>query len=190
MYMNSSIKSGNYHHVHYSTCLDSIMAESQPVPENPTTGVQDILNNLHFCLNITTTKTMPQQGNLLNRFEAPDSRILDITADQPAFIDEDLQEFVQLTSDQLKLPAFIGSEATFYNCHVNDSNIKIAETWHTFTNQRGHFTVEEMVENILVFEKLDRPKSCWFGGVDAHHIFYEGVHCNSDGKTYSVHWGS
>ena len=50
-------------------------------------------------------------------------------------------------------------------------------------------TGEEMADIVVEFEKEDRPKTEWFGGIDAHHIFFEGMHKNKD-NSYTIHWGS
>ena len=42
---------------------------------------------------------------------------------------------------------------------------------------------------VAKFEKVARQTSEWFGGVDTHHIFFEGMHKDKDG-CYSVYWGS
>jgi hypothetical protein len=34
-----------------------------------------------------------------------------------------------------------------------------------------------------------RPKTKWSGGIDCHHIFFEGLH-HVEGKGYRIFWGS
>ena len=55
-----------------------------------------------------------------------------------------------------------------------DGNVT-GETKKTFRTTKGFFTIADVVNNICVFEMIDRPKSKWFGGIDAHHIFFENM---------------
>ena len=71
---------------------------------------------------------------------------------------------------------------------------KIDETQMTFRNKKGYFTCQEIINNIIKFEKIDRSKSKWFGGIDCHHVFFEGIRLvNPDvgqEKKYRISWGS
>ena len=49
--------------------------------------------------------------------------------------------------------------------------------------------IQEMVDMVVEFEKVDRPKTSWFGGIDAHHVYFEGL-CKQKDGSYSVCWGS
>ena len=146
-------------------------------------------NCVQFHLCIETTDTLPPQGMLMNRFEAEGSKITSMSHTEIQFFSK-RDDFVNLTKEQLSMPGFIGSSITFHNIWKNQKNKVVAETKHTFTNEKGYFTVKEMVKNIVEFEKLDRPKSLWFGGVDCHHIYFEGILKNKDGDTYCICWGS
>ena len=42
----------------------------------------------------------------------------------------------------------------------------------TFKNDKGYFTVNELVQNVVEFEKVNRPKTDWFGEIDTHHTKY------------------
>ena len=37
--------------------------------------------------------------------------------------------------------------------------------------------------------KLATAQSEWFDGVDVHHVFFEGIHQDSDG-VWEIYWGS
>ena len=47
----------------------------------------------------------------------------------------------------------------------------------------------EVVEAVEDFERINRPKSKWFGGVDCNHIFFEGLWRRKSGA-YGISWGS
>ena len=61
-------------------------------------------------------------------------------------------------------------------------------TTKTFKKKEG-FSCWDVIKNIIAFEKIDRPNSLWFGGIDCHHVFYEGLVLNKNG-TISICWGS
>ena len=67
--------------------------------------------------------------------------------------------------------------------------IKSDKAYLTFTSHGG-FTLRQLMDNILAVEKISRPKTDWFGGIDAHHIYFEGLVPVKDEKcTYKVQWG-
>ena len=84
-------------------------------------------------------------------------------------------------------PAFHGHEIVLRS---GPSQFHEGETKRTFVNRRGYFTAGEMVRNILAIERVDRPKSRWQGGVDACHVYFEGMQRNEDGHGYCIYWGS
>ena len=66
----------------------------------------------------------------------------------------------------------------------------VATTRKKFTTKKGYFTKKEVAANIVKFEKKHRRKTKWFDGIDAHHVFFKGLHRNPRESTYSVFWGS
>ena len=54
---------------------------------------------------------------------------------------------------------------------------------------KKHFTVRDLIAAIEVTEQATRPSSDWFGGVDIHHVFFEGIAVGRDGIG-SILWGS
>ncbi|MFQ6326940.1 hypothetical protein ACLMAL_12460 [Nocardia sp. CWNU-33] len=51
------------------------------------------------------------------------------------------------------------------------------------------FTVRDLAAAIAETERSTRQQSQWFGGVDVHHIFFEGIHERDDG-VWEIYWGS
>ena len=99
-----------------------------------------------------------------------------------------------LTEDQnlYDMVSYFGNEITFQKIWIfNKDNTIAANNKKTYTNHKGYFTVEELVDCIVDFEKIDRS-SCksWFGGIDCHHVFFEGVYHDKEKNTYSTSWGS
>ena len=114
---------------------------------------------------------------LLNHRETPNSNIVSLTHSTISIFDEG--EGVDLTDEELNQPGFIGAQIT-----LCDTDTKIS-----YKNEKGYFTILELVEVIVEFEKVARTKTTWFGGIDTHHIYFEGVTPCSDEGWYT-HWGS
>lgn len=51
------------------------------------------------------------------------------------------------------------------------------------------FTVGDLAAAIAETERSTRRQSQWYGGVDVHHIFFEGIHERDDGD-WEIYWGS
>ena len=81
----------------------------------------------------------------------------------------------------LNKPGYYGNQITFQQCYINEeTETIIADNQKTYRNNKGFFTIEELVENIVDFEKLDRPSTKWFGCIDCHHTCYEGIYPNKE----------
>jgi hypothetical protein len=153
--------------------------------------ITDAVKKLCFTLDIQTTNTSPQHGMLMNRFEEPDSRIKSINVGEVTYYDPESEEHVPYTTAKLKtMPGYTADTMTFESVWRDmDTNQITATTTKTFTKEGG-FSCWDVIKNIVKFEKLDRPKTKWFGGIDCHHVFYEGIHFNKDNKTLGISWGS
>lgn len=147
------------------------------------------MNDLIFTLDIETTNTAPQHGMLLNRFEQPDSKIESINVNDVSYLNNDKDELVTYTTAELKeMTAFTGDSMTFKNEWRDERNKLVDKTKMTF-KKKGGFSCWDVIQNVVKFEAKDRPKSNWFGGVDCHHIFYDGIKASDDGSFYII-WRS
>ena len=153
-------------------------------------GPTTFMNDLSFVLNFKTSNTVPQRGYLMNRFEKPDSVIQSISHTPIAKYNTSRRELEELRPTELKKPGFQGDTMTIKSVYRDDSGAVIKRTMKTFKTSKKFFTIEQVVSNIVKFEMEDRPKTNWFGGIDAHHVFFEGIYRNSKTDTYSVNWGS
>ena len=104
--------------------------------------------------------------------------------------DRALNEHIELTRDEVNQPGFIGSELPLESIWKTRDGRTVAETRRTFKTQKGFFTVSEVVKAVEKFERVDRPKSKWFGGIDCHHVFFEGLRPNAEKNAFCISWGS
>ena len=153
-------------------------------------GPTSMLQSVNFVLHVKTTNTSPQQGMLLNRFEEPDSEIVTLRAGPLERFDSALDQHIELGRDDVNRPGFIGNELPLESIWKDRGGRTVAETRRTFKTKKGFFTVGEVVKAVEKFERIDRPKSKWFGGVDCHHVFFEGLFPNAEKTAFCIFWGS
>jgi hypothetical protein len=51
------------------------------------------------------------------------------------------------------------------------------------------FTTRDLTAAIVETERQTRGETEWFGGMDVHHVFFEGIKLDEDG-VWSIRWGS
>ena len=176
--------------VRNSTSMPRTRSQTQ-LPEGPT---YELNEEISFYLDIETTDTAPCNGVLLNRFEQPDSEMKSLHATPPMRYDEEDEDGkVELTPEEQAEPGFVGKTLTLEAVWVDmESRSKkpVAETRKTYNNERGFFTVKDVVEAVEDFERIDRPKSKWHGGIDCHHVRFEGLSGPRESGAYGIYWGS
>ncbi|WP_394843174.1 hypothetical protein LZC95_39750 [Pendulispora brunnea] len=51
------------------------------------------------------------------------------------------------------------------------------------------FSVRDLCAAVEETARRSRASSKWFGGVDVHHVYFEGIHLDEDG-VWDIRWGS
>lgn len=76
-----------------------------------------------------------------------------------------------------------------YTIVQKNKKIKYNGAYIKFTN--GPFTLKQVMENLLIFEKEDRMLACYDNSFEpnTHHIYFEGF-IKIDKNTYIPRWGS
>lgn len=121
-------------------------------------------------------------GTLLNLFTEPTAKITNLTFEAQIYQrNAEGDPFRELTSKELQAIAWDAPKI------VLTSEAGGAVT-HTAPN-KSNFTVADLLETIRQHELQTRGQTDWFGGVDVHHIFFEGLHPQKDG-TWRIYWGS
>jgi hypothetical protein len=142
-------------------------------------GPTEALQTLRFDLLVETTHPR-LSGPLLNRFESPTSTVASLRAGVLQRYDRRRNEFVELTAQEREEEGYVGEVLTLVS----------TQTRLVFRNAGGVFSVGEVVRAIEEFERADRPKTTWFGGIDCHHTFFEGLAPNEAGDAFFVRWAS
>lgn len=105
--------------------------------------------------------------------------------------DYDYEKNELLTPAQWSQCAYPMGSITFLQNPIDIQTVRSRPCRRKYTSPSGSFTVKELAHTIAKWEKYLRvqPGYDWFGEIDTHHIYYEGIDRRSDG-TYEVHWGS
>jgi hypothetical protein len=168
---------------------------------------------------VTTSDVPLNTGILVTRIESPESRVKDITIEawlpptEPngcqcyighshcsLHLDEEEWEEEKALRELKQSIGFVGDfhlhQRWFhYNEDTHEEIDEFANICKKFTNDKGFFTVTEVVDCVVEFEKEARQLKCWHGAVDAHHVYFEGFYeyKDKDGNEfphhYSVSWG-
>jgi hypothetical protein len=141
----------------------------------------DFFNTFRGTLEIELT-IPPQQvaPNLLNQQADPAAKIASVKL-IPEVYDTAKNEFRPLTGAELKAVAFRGPEI-----RLRGESDRVVT--HKAPNGE-FFSVEELFLAIEETERQTRGESEWLGGIDVHHIFFEGIHPDNDGVWF-IGWGS
>jgi hypothetical protein len=133
--------------------------------------------HLKIELDVPAERVAP---NLLNLRASPDARVVRLELQAQVF-NPDTQEFRPLTPQELDAVAFRGSSIRLQS---EDGDI----ISHDAPNG-SFFTVRELLRAVEETERRTRAQSEWLGGIDVHHVFFEGIHPGED-DVWEIYWGS
>lgn len=131
-----------------------------------------------LCLTLNIDIETYQENGLLNNFVEPGKKIKNLSWGSIKTFDNVNEEIIDVKKEEL--------EKIIYP--YNEIIIMSNGNQETF-NQKDGFNSYDLLDCILNVEIISRQNTNWFGGIDAHHIFFEGLHLLRDNKYY-VSWGS
>lgn len=138
---------------------------------------RELLNNFSTILRIEI-ETYQKHEKLLNKFVNPNEKIKNIYLTPISVYTNN--KFRNATPEELATIVYPFNEITIRSFGISNTIISKSDEG---------FTVGELFYNIIELEKIARPQSDWFDGIDAHHVYFEGLHRCSDGS-YEIFWGS
>lgn len=145
----------------------------------------DFLNHLSGILNISLTKKPVRIGNLLNVRAESDAKIKNAKLECKVFCDD---SFRNLSTEEEKMIVFEDAKEISI---IGES--VFAEDLEKFTvahkKKSGKWSVRDVLKAIEKTEKKTRVHTDWFGGIDVHHIYFEGLRKINDNSFVSS-WGS
>lgn len=140
----------------------------------------DFFNGLSGKLQFDLSEETKSIGNLDNQVATPTAKIngLKLTAE---VYEADQGAFRNLTPDEL---AFVVLESPrIQMCGESEKIIS-----HDAPNGAS-FSVQDLLNAVEETERRSRDDSEWFGGVDVHHCYFEGIQRRDDG-VWEICWGS
>ena len=144
-------------------------------------GAIDV-DQLSCVLEIKTSQEPYFVPPLSNRFEHKDTEVVECKMSHPGmFTDEGGIE--DLTASEMTSVACNGTTPFGPSISFNGHEATY------FASNGKWLTVMEFFDAVGKHETATRGSSDWFGGVDTHHVFFEGVGKGRGGR-YSLYWGS
>ncbi len=137
-------------------------------------------NSLSGELEIALTAPTENIGNLANQRAPADARIKSLKLVAEVF-EETSDTARQLTAEELGRVAYQGA-----SIQLRGEGEQVST--HQAPNGK-YFTVQDLLNAVEEAERQSRGNSEWFGGVDVHHVFFEGIHLADDG-VWDIYWGS
>lgn len=140
----------------------------------------EFFNSLSGKLEIELDIPAEPGANLLNLRASPDARIVRLELRAEVY-NCDTKGFRPLTPEELGAVAFRGSSIRLRS--------EDGEAVSHEAPNGSYFTVRELLHAVEETERRTRSQSEWLGGVDVHHVFFEGVEPGEDG-VWEICWGS
>jgi hypothetical protein len=148
-----------------------------------------LFNNLSGTTHIETSEEAQQIGNLLNLKSSPTATLLSVTWEPTVYQpDNDDDPFRDLTVSERDLVVF-DSPAITLGCSISDYCGDGETTEHQAPNGKN-FTVRDMVKAVCENQQQTRGQTDWFGGIDVHHIYFEGLNQSEGSDVWTISWGS
>lgn len=140
----------------------------------------DFFNRISGVLNIELSDQAKPMKNLPGNLVAkPSSKIEKITLVTEFYNQED-DTFRALSKEELNSKAFKSKTIA-----LSGESGEVIE--YSAVNQK-FFTAQELIKAIELTEFKTRANTEWFGGIDVHHIYFEGLSCHEG--VWIPFWGS
>jgi len=144
----------------------------------------NFFNCLSGTISIKTSEKPQRIGNLLNLKSTPTSKLLDVSWVPNVYQrHNDDEPFRDLADEEWNLVVYDCPSITL-GCSISNYCGDGRTSNHQAPNGK-HFTVRDMVKAVCENQKQTRGATDWFGGIDVHHIFFEGINNNG-----IISWGS
>ena len=151
--------------------------------------VKEVMRNIKFRLNIEVADVASPTPYVKETLESITASPIGLLID-----DRQMPGWVTCTEEYRKRVGFIGNSITLLNVRRTGDGRLATLTRRTYTSkhQKNYFTVEEIVDIVVKFERLDRPKSriVHDGKIERDFITFDGMrrHHDRDGHYYTMYW--
>lgn len=137
-------------------------------------------NHLSGKLKIELTEPAQQAApNLLNLVAPKTARIVRVDFELEVFEDDESRPLTEAE----------WSRVVLRTPHIKMGSLDTPETVLDIEAPNGkEFTVRDLQQAIARTEHVSREDGEWMGGVDVHHVYFEGIELEND--VWSICWGS
>jgi len=140
----------------------------------------EFFNTISGTLEIKLSKEPVSGKNLSgNKFAESDAKIISMELKPEIYMPE-MEFFRTVTPEEMQKVAYNDKSVEL----VSESGISVK---HDAPNGK-YFTVKSLLDAVEETERQTRGKTEWFGGIDVHHIYFEGIHCEEGQRL--IFWGS
>ena len=138
----------------------------------------ELLQGITGRLSVELTEPTERITEALYNRRAPAAAVItSVKLEADIFEDDDYRE---LNEQELQTAAFAHGEIVMRG---------LGAPVHHRAPNGSYFTVGDLLAAVEKTERSTRHQSEWFGGVDVHHVFFEGLHLDADG-VWQIGWGS
>lgn len=156
---------------------------TEPIGDRSKVSVPDdvkFFNSILGNLKIELTEPPQRLPSLANEKALPTAKIKTLRF-VPKMDDPQRDQYRELSAEELGRIAFPQPEI-----RLKGQARRVVS--HKAPNGK-YFTVHDLLSAVEETERLTRGESTWFGGIDIHHTFFEGIHPAAD-NVWEIHWGS
>lgn len=140
----------------------------------------EFFNRLSGELEIELTEAPERIADLANLAAPPTARLVSVALRLEVFEDDD---FRPLTADEL-------GRVVLRTPRIRMRSYQLEKVVVEHEAPAGaRFTVADLGAAVEATERRTRGDTEWFGGIDVHHIFFEGIELGDDG-VWMIWWGS
>jgi hypothetical protein len=142
----------------------------------------DFFNALSGHLDVVLTEpAKPLSEHILNLQASPTAKIARISLRLSVYQPDEAEKFRDLTDDEWQRVVLRAPRI-----RLRGETDKVVE--HA-APPSGAFTVRDLATAIAETERQGRGDTNWLGGIDVHHVFFEGIDEDADG-VWAIRWGS
>jgi hypothetical protein len=120
--------------------------------------------------------------NMYNTTGAPGAKIKSVKFDAYVNLEDEHGEYDQRKPTKAELDSVVLKQPS-----LKMSGRANVDVEHKAPNKK-YFTARDLIAAIRETERQTRSQTVWFGGIDTHHVYFEGLHI--EGGAYHIFWGS
>ncbi len=143
-------------------------------------NIQEFSDKFNAMLDIQLSKDVEEISPHLYNAKAPEGAEIVSMAIKPGVFEEGKDIGIRPITEE-----------EYNEVVITEEYIRVESHGYTFRYRAPNgkvFTVRGLFDVLLKIEKYSRPKTDWFGGIDVHHIFFEGFYFKNG--VYHCYWGS